>query len=135
MKSELAILKDNVFDKIKREVEPVVTNDREYLFCCALVVMYVLERLPDPMSLKKKTRHNFVMTMKMKPFTKKFNDMIKKDYMRRLENTHEKVDHLVAELLMYKPDSEERPNDYTDSFIYGLVCDREWYNKTADVEK
>lgn len=135
MKSELALLEEDILKKIKAGEEGIIKNDTQYLYCCGLVVRYILERLPNSESSKLGIRGDFLKTFDMKMFSEKINNMVKKDYIGRLKNTHEKADHLIAEILMYDPDEKKRPDDYTDPFPFGVLCGAEWYSSTAKIDK
>lgn len=135
MKSELALLKEEIFKKIKAGEDGIIKNDAQYLFCCGLVVRYILERLPDSEMSKRGKRADFLKTFDMKMLSEKIENMVKKDYIGKLKNTHEKADHLIAEILMYEPDAERRPNDYNDPFLFGIINNTEWYSNTATIDK
>lgn len=135
MKSELALLEEDILKKIKAGEDGIIKNDAQYLFCCGLVVNYILERLPDSEMSKRGRRGDLLKTFDMKLLSEKIENMVKKDYIGKLKNTHEKTDHLIAEILMYEPDAEKRTDDYTDPFAFGIIYDAEWYSNTANIDK
>lgn len=133
MKSELAIMADEVFDRLKKEKKPIIRTDMEYFFCCGLVVKYILERLPNSDESKSAKRSDFVKTLDSKMMKQKIENIVKKDYINRVKHPHSKADHLVAEVLMWEPEVKRRC-DNPDSFIYGVIYEYVWYSNTEYID-
>lgn len=133
MKSELAIMADEVVDRIKKSEGPIIRSDMEYFFCCGLVVKYILERLPDSDKTKSAKRSDFVKTLDSDMMKQKIENMVKKDYINRVKRHHSKADNLVAEVLGWEPEVMRRSVN-PDSFIHGIVFENAWYSNTEYID-